>query len=281
VTEATEYLSRIGHAGPVRADSGTLAALHRAHLAAVPYENLGIQLGRVPTLTRGALLHRVVDERRGGFCFELNGAFGLLLIELGFRVRFVRAAVNRLRDGESAWGNHLALLVDTERGPMLADVGFGDGFLAPLPLVIGSHRQPPFEFQLRRDLTGVWHLVHHQAGIAPGFEFRTDPLALADFAPRCTQLASDPASSYVRTLTVQQPRADHALALRARSLTRSTLAGRDTRELTDVDEFAAVLADEFGLPPLPPAELAELWRRAGEQQTAWAAVQRRNRSELR
>jgi N-hydroxyarylamine O-acetyltransferase len=274
VTETTGYLRRIGHAGPVRPDSDTLVALHRAHLAAVPYENLGIQLGRVPALTRDALFRRVVDERRGGFCFELNGAFGLLLTELGFEVRFVRAAVNRLRDGESAWGNHLALLVGTERGPMLADVGFGDGFLAPLPLVIASHRQPPFEFQLRRDLTGVWHLVHHQAGIAPGFEFRTDPLTLADFAPRCTALATDPASPYVRTLTVQQPRADHSLSLRARSLIRSALTGRDIRELTDVDEFAAVLADEFGLPALPPAELAQLWRRTGAQQAAWNAAPR-------
>ncbi|BCJ27808.1 arylamine N-acetyltransferase family protein [Actinocatenispora sera] len=188
MTEATEYLRRIGHAGPVRADSDTLAALHRAHLATVPYENLGIQLGRVPALTRDALFRRVVEERHGGFCFELNGAFGLLLRELGFSVRLVRAAVNRLRDGESAWGNHLALLVGTERGPMLADVGFGDGFLAP--------------------------------------------------------------------------------------------AG-DTRELTDVDEFAAVLADEFGLPPLPPADLATLWRRAGEQQAAWNAAQRFRPSELR
>lgn len=73
---------------------------------------------------------------------------------------------------------------------------------------------------------------------------------------------------------MQQPRADHALSLRARSLTRSALTGRDTRELTDVDEFAAVLADEFRLPPLPPADLAALWRRAGEQQTAWIAAQR-------
>ncbi|MEV0842851.1 arylamine N-acetyltransferase [Actinocatenispora sera] len=281
MTEATEYLRRIGHAGPVRADSDTLAALHRAHLATVPYENLGIQLGRVPALTRDALFRRVVEERHGGFCFELNGAFGLLLRELGFSVRLVRAAVNRLRDGESAWGNHLALLVGTERGPMLADVGFGDGFLAPLPLRIGSHRQPPFEFQLRRDLSGVWHLVHHQAGLAPGFEFGTEPLALADFTPRCTELASDPASPYVRTLTVQQPRADHSLSLRGRSLIRSALAGRDTRELTDVDEFAAVLADEFGLPPLPPADLATLWRRAGEQQAAWNAAQRFRPSELR
>ncbi|BCJ38069.1 acetyltransferase [Actinocatenispora thailandica] len=271
--EATEYLARIGHAGPVRPDSGTLAALHRAHLATVPYENLGIQLGRVPALTRDALYRRIVGERRGGFCFELNGAFGLLLTELGFPVRFVSAAVNRLRDGESAWGNHLALLVGTERGPMLADVGFGDGFLAPLPLAIGSHRQPPFEFQLRRDLAGVWHLVHHQAGAAPGFEFRTDALELAEFAPRCTALATDPASPYLRTLLVQQPRADHSLSLRARSLTRSALAGRETRELTEIDEFAAVLVDEFGLPALPPDELAALWRRAGAQQTAWHAAQ--------
>jgi len=271
VTGAREYLRRIGHTAPVRADSDTLAALHRAHLATVPYENLGIQLGRVPVLSRDALFQRIVEERRGGFCFELNGAFGLLLTELGFSVRFVAAAVHRDRYGEAAWGNHLALLVDTEHGAMLADVGFGDGFLAPLPLAIGAYRQGPFVYHLRRSLSGVWRLVHHPAGAAPGFEFGTDPAPLADFGGRCTALATDPGSPYVRTLTVQQPRADHTLSLRARSLIRSSTAGHDRRVLAGRDEFASVLADEFGLPPLPGDDLDVLWPRTGEQQAVWDA----------
>lgn len=268
--DVTGYLARIGHRGPVRVDTDTLVALHRAHLAAVPYENIDIQLGRPVSIDPAALSDKIVRRRRGGFCFELNGAFGSLLGALGFTVRFVRCAVNVHRDGPAAWGNHLALLVSTPDGWLLADVGFGDGFLSPLPLAIGTYPQGPLTYQMRRDLSGTWRMVHHPAGTTPGYEFRTDPLALSDFTDRCAELATAPGSSYVRTLVVQRPYPDHALALRARSLVRMSPTGVTRRTLADRDELAAALAD-FGVPveSLGAAALDELWRRSGDQQRAW------------
>lgn len=272
VIEAADYLRRIGYTGAVHHDAECLTRLHRAHLATVPYENLDIQLGVLPRLTATALGDKIVRRRRGGFCFELNGAFGLLLTALGFRVRYLVAAVNRARDGAGAWGNHLALLVTVDDGTFLADVGFGDGFLSPLPLAIGTYQQGTLTYQLRHDLDGHWRLVHHPGGMAPGFEFRTAPHPLPDFAARCRALASEPTSPYVRTLTVQQPRVDHAVCLRARSLFWQGPSGRRVRELTDRDEFVALLTDEFGLPALPPGDVARLWRRSGAQQEAWRAA---------
>lgn len=271
--DVTGYLARIGHGGPVRVDTDTLVALHRAHLATVPYENIDIQLGRPVSLDPAALADKIVRRRRGGFCFELNGAFGLLLREIGFTVRFVRCAVHADRDGPAAWGNHLALLVSTPDGWLLADVGFGDGFLSPLPLAIGTYPQGPLTYQMRRDLSGTWRMVHHPAGTVAGYEFRTDPLALGDFADRCAELATSPGSSYVRTLVVQQPYADHARALRARTLLRLSPAGTRQVTLSGRDELAATLTG-FGVPvaALGPAALDELWRRSGERQRAWDAA---------
>ncbi|WP_203664542.1 arylamine N-acetyltransferase family protein [Actinocatenispora rupis] len=275
--DVTGYLERIGYRGPVRPDTDTLVALHRAHLATVPYENIDIQLGRPVSLDPAALADKIVRRRRGGFCFELNGAFGLLLSQLGFTVRYVRSAVNVERDGPAAWGNHLALLVAT--GPddwMLADVGFGDGFLAPLPLAIGTYPQGPLTYQVRRDLSGTWRMVHHPTGTAPGYEFRTDPLALNDFADRCAELATAPSSSYVQTLVVQQPHHDHSMSLRARSLVRRSPDAIETRTLADRDELAAALAD-FGVPvdALGGDAVDALWRRADEQHRAWLSARGR------
>ncbi len=275
--DVSGYLRRICHRGPVRPDAVTLVALHRAHLATVPYENLDIQLGRPLSLAPEALYDKIVRRRRGGFCFELNGAFGLLLAAIGFPVRHVAGALHRDRHGEEAWGNHLALLVGTGTGSFLADVGFGDGFLAPLPLAVGSYPQGPLTYGLRRDLAGHWRMVHHPSGGCAGFEFRTDRQVLADFAPYCDRLSRAPDSPFVRTLLVQQPRADHALVLQARSLTRRGPAGRQVRELTDRAELVAVLAGEFGVPvaELGDPALDRLWWLSGRQQTAWQRAQER------
>jgi N-hydroxyarylamine O-acetyltransferase len=275
VIDVQQYLRRIDYHGPVRPDAATLAALHRAHLATVPYENLDIQLGRPLSLERDALFDKIVQRRRGGFCFELNGAFSLLLSAVGFPVRLVEAAVHRDRHGESAWGNHLALLVFTDNASFLVDVGFGDGFLEPLPLRIGTFRQGPLVYQLRRDLSGLWRMVHHPAGSTPGFDFRTQPRQLTDFAAWCARLATEPDSPFLDTLLVQQPRTDHALVLRGRNVIRQGAAGRMMRELTDRAAFESVLAGDFGVPlaDLGADGLAELWRRAGEQTAAWKASQ--------
>ncbi|MGA8112105.1 MAG: arylamine N-acetyltransferase [Actinocatenispora sp.] len=267
------YLRRISYSGPVRPDAATLTALHRAHLAAVPYENLDIQLGRPPTLSPEALYDKIVCRGRGGFCFELNGAFGLLLTALGFEVRHVEGAVHRRRHGEAAWGNHLALLVRTDRGTMVADVGLGDGFLAPLPLEIGTYRQGPLTYHLRRELSDVWRMVHHPDGNCEGFEFRTARRALPDFAARCTRLGTDPDSPFVRALVVQQARPDHSLTLRARSLSRRGPTVREEREIADQADFEDVLAGEFGVPvaTLDAASRDRLWHNAREQHVGWLA----------
>ncbi len=270
------YLRRICHRGPVRPDTGTLVALHRAHLATVPYENLDIQLGRPLSLAPEALSDKIVRRRRGGFCFELNGAFALLLTAIGFPVRHVSGAVHRDRHGADAWGNHLALLVDTDTGPYLVDVGFGDGFLAPLPLAVGSYPQGPLTYGLRRDLAaGHWRMVHHPSGACAGFEFRTDRQQLSDFIPYCDRLSRSPDSPFVRTLLVQQPRPDHALALQARTLTRRGPAGRWVRELTDRPDLVLVLTSEFGVPveALGDPAVDRLWELSGAQQAAWQRAQ--------
>ena len=53
----------------------TLRDLHRAHRLAIPYENLDIHLGVPLTLDPERIFAKLVDERRGGWCYEMNGLF--------------------------------------------------------------------------------------------------------------------------------------------------------------------------------------------------------------
>ena len=78
------YLARIGYAGTPRVDLETLGAIHRAHLLAIPYENLDVQLGRPGDVSLRHAFDKLVTARRGGWCYEMNGLLGWALNEIGF-----------------------------------------------------------------------------------------------------------------------------------------------------------------------------------------------------
>src|SRR6185503_3263469 len=136
--ELQAYLDRIGHSGPVRPDLATLKALHRAHLKAISYENLDVQLGRRVTTDPADAYAKIVERGRGGWCYEMNGLFGWALDQVGFSVMRMAGAANRELLGDLLIGNHLVLLVDLgAEGRWIADVGFGDGSIDPYPLQTG------------------------------------------------------------------------------------------------------------------------------------------------
>src|SRR5690242_9646293 len=136
------YLDRIGYSGGIEATAENLRALHRAHLLTVPFENLDISVGRKIVVDQEAILKKIVELRRGGFCYELNGAFAALLRALGFRVTLLSARVARESGDEGPEFDHLALLVDLE-DPWLADVGFGELFLQAIRMEVGTEQMDP------------------------------------------------------------------------------------------------------------------------------------------
>ncbi len=128
------YLDRIGigeRQTTITPDLATLTELMQAHLLAVPFENLDVFHQRAVRTDLDWSVPKVVDQHRGGWCFELNGAFGALLETLGFEVRLLGAAV--LLGGPNSTIDHLCLEVTVDE-PWLVDVGFGDTFVQPLAL---------------------------------------------------------------------------------------------------------------------------------------------------
>src|SRR5262245_27861823 len=123
------YLGRIGYTGSRAPTLEVLRALHRAHLYAVPFENLDIHAGRRIVLDQDALFQKVVTHRRGGFCYELNGLFAALLRKLGFDVTLLSGRVHN-DGGFGPEYDHMTLLVKLD-GRWLADVGFGSSFHDP------------------------------------------------------------------------------------------------------------------------------------------------------
>jgi N-hydroxyarylamine O-acetyltransferase len=128
------YLARIGYYGPIKPDAQTLRGLHAAHMQSVPFENLEIGLKHPIHLAEEALWNKITIQKRGGFCYELNGLFAWLLRQLDFDVAYLNARVYNRQGQLGIDFDHLALLVQIpgQSGRWLADVGFGDSFNEPL-----------------------------------------------------------------------------------------------------------------------------------------------------
>ena len=120
--DVAAYLDRIGMSGLVELDLANLERLQRLHLTAVPFENLDVFYRRGVDTSHDWSVPKIVDRGRGGWCFELNGAFGALLSALGFEVRRMAATV--LYPPVSPMPTHLTLEVSLDR-PYLVDVSFG------------------------------------------------------------------------------------------------------------------------------------------------------------
>jgi N-hydroxyarylamine O-acetyltransferase len=155
------YLSRVGLAGvPLPPAGGTLARLHRAHLAAFRFENLDVMLGRGVRVDLESIQAKLVDAGRGGYCYEHGQLFGAVLERLGFDVD--RRLARVWRPGPVPPRTHLTLRVgDPATGERwLADVGFGSSPAGPVPLDIpGPHEIDGWAYDVvPSDRPGTWDL---------------------------------------------------------------------------------------------------------------------------
>jgi N-hydroxyarylamine O-acetyltransferase len=264
------YLERISYDGPLRADLSTLVALHHAHLRAIPYENLDVQFGRPVTIERPAIFQKIVEGRRGGWCYEMNGLFGWALSELGFKVARSAGAVMREVRGADAVGNHLVLKVELEEGIYLADVGFGDGPLDPIRIAEGPFISHGFEFALSQQDEGWWRLHNHKHGGASSFDFDLTPANESLLAERCFWLQTSPESPFVQNAVLQRHAADGLWMMRGRVLRHVTPHEQEDFLVESAPEYVGVLEEVFAL-KLPDA--AELWPRICARHEMIAAEQ--------
>jgi N-hydroxyarylamine O-acetyltransferase len=254
--QLARYLERIGHGWHVRPKLPTLRSLHRAHVTAIPFENLDVQLGLTPSLDTDAIFDKVVERRRGGWCYEMNGLFGAALQAIGFDVTRVSCGVMRQDGGEERMGTHLALLVECG-GPWLCDVGFGGSLLEPLPLAAGERQDDIYAVSLAKTDDGYWRYTE-KAETPFSYDFRVSPADESLLTMKRDWQASDPASNFTLNLVAHRRHADRHLILRGRVLTERGPNGTTTHTIADADEFLATLTQRIGIDE-PRAR--ELWPR--------------------
>lgn len=244
------YLQRINYRGVREVTAGTLRDLHLAHLQAVPFENWSIHIGEPIVLDDEVLFAKIVGRRRGGFCYELNGLFAALLRALGYEVAMLNAAVW----GEKGFGpefDHMALLVSLEQ-PWLVDVGFGDSFREPLPLVAGQE-QVQLGQVYRLVPEGEHYVLQRRPEDSspdawqPQYRFTLQPHTYADYAAMCHYQQTSPDSHFTQRRVCTRITPDGRITLSGQRLIISRHGERQEQELADEAAVLAALREYFGI----------------------------------
>jgi N-hydroxyarylamine O-acetyltransferase len=236
------YLERLGAKVYDAPSLHTLRDLMIRHLQSVPFENLDIVNGLRPALSTAGVLDKIVVRGRGGFCYELNEAFGALLIHLGFSVRRIEARV--WQEQQKKFGapfDHLALIVSLPEGEFLVDVGFGDNNRTPMRFPEDSLTDISGSYSLTQASEEVWLLS--RAG-RPLYEMILTEHPLSAFEPMYRYHQTSPESAFAKGLICTK-----ATPLGRITLSRDRLIIVDGAERTEaeISDQARALEQHFGI----------------------------------
>ncbi|MFV2001077.1 MAG: arylamine N-acetyltransferase [Acidimicrobiia bacterium] len=197
-TNVDAYLERIGLNERPSIDLAGLETLQRAHLSAVPFENLDVYARRGVHTDLEWSVAKVVERGRGGWCFELNGAFSDLLTRLGFRVHRLLATV--LLPPPSNVPSHLTIEVVLDQS-YLVDVGFGDSFIKPLILDVGDVQDGGSGNYALESHDGIFTLceVAPDGLRHPQYRFDRTPRVMEDYNEHSERLQTDLSLMWTKT----------------------------------------------------------------------------------
>ena len=242
------YLERIRYTGPVTLTAETLRQIHRFHLLNVPFENLDIPLKRNIVCEETSFLRKIVERRRGGFCYEMNGAFAALLRSLGFKVTLLSARVPRQDGSEGPEFDHLALRVGLDE-PWLADVGFGDSFVEPLRLKTGIEQE---QFGRRYRIVEADGSLHVERTELDGswkreYSFTLQPRQISDFAAMCHYHQTSPESPFTRKKLCTIATLEGRVTLSDMKLIVTRYGRKEERMVRSDEEWRELLRNQFGV----------------------------------
>jgi len=195
------YTSRIKYLEEARPTLEVLFALQESHLLSVPFENLDIHAGRRIALDESALFKKVVLRKRGGFCYELNGLFHLLLKAIGFDVKLLMGRVfDHNRNSYGPEFDHMLILAKVDGERWLVDVGFGDFSLHPLRFILNqllSDRNGQFSIERYDDeYFRVSRYLPEERRSSPEYLFSLQERTLSDFSDMCQYHQTSPDSHF-------------------------------------------------------------------------------------
>lgn len=245
------YLDRVNYAGTPSVSADTLIGLHQAHAFAIPFENLDVMHGVPIRLDQERFYEKIVGKKRGGLCFEMNGLFKLVLDRIGFTSWFIAGQVYFPPDDAPGPAlGHVAIACRLGEALYLVDVGFGRGFIQPLPLDFSGP-----QFQL-----GTWYRLSPLPGeelllerssdgqqYQKMYKFTLAPRALSDFAQTCRYHQTSPQAPFTRQPLCTRPTPEGRITLTGSSLVITANGEKQEEPIASEVAFNEKLAQYFGL----------------------------------
>ncbi|RDU98629.1 arylamine N-acetyltransferase family protein [Trinickia dinghuensis] len=244
----TEYLHRIDYTGTPKADIETVARMMRRQLFSVPFENLDVQAGKIVSLVPEEIVDKIVNRKRGGYCYEVNGLFAMALESLGISYRF--AAARPMIYPARRPRTHMVLVLTLGGEQWLCDLGFGSyGIRAPMRLdaldVEIAQDDDTFMlslgddgfYLLRAKVNGEWENQ---------YAFDLSSQEWVDFVPANYLNSTHPEALFVRMIVVVLMTEAGRKILGGDSF-KIVAHGRTEKRTVAPDELPDLLAREFGL----------------------------------
>jgi len=256
------YLQRLGYAGVLTLDPVALGDLHEAHVLAVPFEDLDVHLGIPITLDLDALYRKIVVNRRGGFCYELNALFCHFLQHVGYDATTIAARICTPSGLGPAY-DHMAICAQLDT-PWLLDVGFGDLFRRPLEIIPGVIQFDGFQYfriqQLASETFSLW-MSPDAVVFEEKYVFQTAAVPLNCFQAQCLLKQTSPSSYFVQNVVCTKPTSLGRKTLFNHSLTLRTGEYKRVVVLTSISELVQTLAREFEVDIFPYKDplLSDRW----------------------
>lgn len=259
------YCRRIGYAGPRAPTLEVLRALHVLHPQAIAFENLNPLLGLPVNIDLGAIQQKLVQSKRGGYCFEQNSLFAAALRAIGFKLapRAARVVLN-VPPHIQMPRTHMALEVEAEGQTYLCDVGFG-GLTQTGPAMLGvaeAQTTPHEDWRLvdeaaqrivQAKIAGEWRTLYR-------YDF-AETLQI-DFDVANWYVSTHPSSRFVTGLVAARAVPGKRYALQNNHLAiHRTAQQSDKKTLSSAAELIDVLGDLFALDVPDAARLAQCFER--------------------
>ncbi|MCX7318028.1 MAG: arylamine N-acetyltransferase [Hyphomicrobiales bacterium] len=260
VFQLNRYFERIGFSGATAPDLATLTAIHAAHVEAIPFEGLDPLLRRPIKLDLPSLQRKLIDGRRGGYCYEHNAVLRAALQTIGFRVSGLGGRVRWNAPPQSPLGpkTHMLLKVDLPDGSYLADAGFGACLLdAPLKLVADVEQTTAMGTYKITEADGLlWLAAKRSGGWRTMYVFDLTPQLASDYELGNWFTSTSPLVPFTTALVMERVHNEQRIKLVNRRLIVEARDGQPVSEhvIGSAEELRRVLDETFGVSPPVPAD---------------------------
>lgn len=254
--DCAAYAKRIGVQWPLTPDLKTLDEILFRHQCNIPFENLeAYAQGRTPSLEIPALYEKIVNQGRGGYCFELNALLCAFLQGAGYDACAVSCRILRGKDFIPPM-LHRGVMVRIGEQHYYCDVGYG----GPQPggaVPLGGSRTILGETFLCEKREGDWwgiDRINSRGQREKVFEFLTIPMPASYFVPYNFYCANSPDSVFTQKRLLNRRTEEGSLAL-----TEDTLTEHRNGEILNIkaesrEDLQKMVEDRFGL-KVSPEEL--------------------------